>query len=114
MPPAVALLNFISSDILWRIFSQTGTFPGVFINNTVRISEAAMGGAGDIILIKKNKTKKVRTYGRIVIYINYKKKALDVGDPSSIDFKYFWGSNKRQRSCVGQGGGGRAAPRSAC
>jgi hypothetical protein len=26
-------------------------------NNAVRISAAAMGGAGDIILIKKNKTK---------------------------------------------------------
>ena len=57
-PPAVALLNYISSDILLRIFSQTGTFPGVFINNTVRISEAAMGGAGDILLIKKNETNK--------------------------------------------------------
>ena len=38
-----------------RIFCQTGTFRGVFSisNNAVRISAAAMGGAGDIILIKK-------------------------------------------------------------
>ncbi len=28
MPPAVALLNYISCGILWRIFSQTGTFAG--------------------------------------------------------------------------------------
>ncbi len=32
-----------------------------------------------------------------------KKKALDVGGPSSIDCKYFWGSNKKQRSCDGRG-----------
>ncbi len=34
MPPAVALLNYISTEkssgILWRIFCQTGTFRGVF------------------------------------------------------------------------------------
>ncbi len=30
VPPAVALLNYISSGILWRIFCQTGTFRGVF------------------------------------------------------------------------------------
>jgi hypothetical protein len=29
-----------------------------------------MGGAGDIILIKKNKKKIVRTYGRTGIYMN--------------------------------------------
>jgi hypothetical protein len=47
-------------------FFQTGIFVGFslhIINNAVRISEAAMGGAADIILIKKNKTKKV---GRMV------------------------------------------------
>ena len=51
MPPTVALLNHISSGILWRIFSQTGIFPGFslhIIKNVVRISEAAMGGKGDI------------------------------------------------------------------
>jgi hypothetical protein len=39
----------------WWIFRQTGTFRGVFSisNNAVRISAAAMGGSGDIILIKK-------------------------------------------------------------
>jgi hypothetical protein len=30
MPPAVALLNYISCGILWRIFCQTGIFRGVF------------------------------------------------------------------------------------
>ncbi len=30
VPPAVALLNYISSGMLWRIFCQTGTFRGVF------------------------------------------------------------------------------------
>ncbi len=36
----------------------------------VRISEPAMGGAGDIILIKKNETKIVRRYDRTGIYMN--------------------------------------------
>jgi hypothetical protein len=54
MPPAVALSNYISSGILWRIFSQAGKFRGVFftyciINNAGRISEATMRGVGDII-----------------------------------------------------------------
>ncbi len=31
-----------------------------------------MGGAGDIILIKKNKTKIVRMYGRTDKYMNFK------------------------------------------
>ncbi len=67
MPPAVALLNYISCSILWRIFCQTGTFRGVFSTyhwyrrihlHTVifcvffylmfagKIREAAMWGAG--------------------------------------------------------------------
>ena len=33
-----------------------------------------------------------------------KKKALDVGGPISIDCKYFWESNKKQRSCDWRGG----------
>jgi hypothetical protein len=37
-----------------------------------------------------------------------KKKALDVGGPSSIDFIYFWGSNKKSNA-MGEGVG-RAAP----
>ncbi len=28
VPPAVALLNYISSGIFWRIFYQTGIFAG--------------------------------------------------------------------------------------
>ena len=50
MPPAVALLNYTSRGILWRIFCQTGIFAGFslhIINFAVRISAAAM--AGDII-----------------------------------------------------------------
>ncbi len=51
MPSAVVLLNYISNDLLWRIFCQTGTFRGVFspyiIYNAGGISAAAM--AGDII-----------------------------------------------------------------
>jgi hypothetical protein len=75
VPPAVTLLIYISCGILWRIFCQTEIFPGfslyiININNAVRISEAAMGGAGDILLTKKNKTKIVRTYGRTRIYMN--------------------------------------------
>jgi hypothetical protein len=30
VPPAVALFNYISCGILWRIFSQTGIFAGFF------------------------------------------------------------------------------------
>jgi hypothetical protein len=50
VPPAVALLNYISSGVLWRIFSRTGIFAGFslhLINLAVRIGAAAM--AGDII-----------------------------------------------------------------
>jgi hypothetical protein len=50
VPPAVALSNYISSGILWRIFCQTGIFAGFslqIINLSVRISAAAM--AGDIL-----------------------------------------------------------------
>jgi hypothetical protein len=71
VPPAVALLNYISYGMLWRIFCQTGTFRGVFSihisNNGVRISAAAMGGARDIILIKKKKKKK--KLGRMVAQV---------------------------------------------
>ncbi len=57
------------------------------------ICEAAMGGAGAGDLIFHS--------------LCGKKKALDVGGPSSIDCKYFWGSNKKQRSCDGRGGAQR-------
>jgi hypothetical protein len=49
---AVALMNYISSGILWRIFCQTRIFAGFslhIINNAVRISEATMSGVGAII-----------------------------------------------------------------
>jgi hypothetical protein len=49
MPPAVALLNYISSGIFWRIFYQTGIFAG-FSLYSINNVEAAMGGLGDIIL----------------------------------------------------------------
>ena len=55
MPPAVALLNYISSGILLRIFFQTGIFAGFFLhifNFAVRISEAAMDGTGDTIIYR--------------------------------------------------------------
>jgi hypothetical protein len=51
VPPAVALLNYISSGILWRIFAKLGYFAGFFlyiINFQVRIIAAAMG-SGDYI-----------------------------------------------------------------
>jgi hypothetical protein len=50
VPPAVALLNYISSGILLRIFAKLGHFAGFslhIINLAVRISSAVM--AGDII-----------------------------------------------------------------
>jgi hypothetical protein len=52
VPPSVALLNYISCGILWRIFSQTGIFAGFslhIINLAVMISAAAM--TGDIIFL---------------------------------------------------------------
>ncbi len=52
VPPAVSLLHYISSGILWRIFCQTGIFAGFsqsIINFPVRIRETTMGGAGNII-----------------------------------------------------------------
>ena len=44
MPPAVALLNYISSGILWRIFPKLESSRGFLINNAGRISEAVMCG----------------------------------------------------------------------
>jgi hypothetical protein len=46
----------------------------------------------------------------IASVVQWIEKALDVGGPSSIECKYFWGSNKKQQSCDRRGGG-RAAPR---
>jgi hypothetical protein len=47
VPPALALSNYISSGILWRIFCLTGIFAGFsryIINFAGRISKAAMAG----------------------------------------------------------------------
>ena len=47
MPPAVALWNYISSVLLWRIFFPNWDFRGVFSYYhyfVVRISEAAICG----------------------------------------------------------------------
>jgi hypothetical protein len=46
----------------------------------------------------------------IASVVLWKEKALDMGGPSMIDFIYFWGSNKKQRSCDGWWGGARSAP----
>jgi hypothetical protein len=35
VPPAVALSNYISSGILWRIFCQLGHFPGFSLNTII-------------------------------------------------------------------------------
>jgi hypothetical protein len=54
VPPAVALSNYISCGIFWRIFFQTGIFAGFSLhifNFAVRISEAAMDGTGDTIIL---------------------------------------------------------------
>ncbi len=37
MPPAVALLNYMSYGIPWRIFSQTGIFAGFF--NIIKVEQ---------------------------------------------------------------------------
>jgi hypothetical protein len=50
VPPVIALLNYTSCGILWRIFSQTEIFAGFSLHIiilAIRISAAAM--AGDII-----------------------------------------------------------------
>ncbi len=47
MPPGVAVLNYISRGILWRIFLPNCNFRGVFFKYyyfAVKISEAAMDG----------------------------------------------------------------------
>ncbi len=120
MPPAVAQLNYISSGLLWLIFSQTGIFAGFslqIINLAVRISATAM--AGDIIFFSLAGPLWYYTGAHTVIFcgifslcyspegrakLRWAEKSFDVGGPSSIDFIYFWGSNKKQQ-CDGRGGG---------
>jgi hypothetical protein len=36
VPPGVALLNYISCGILWRIFCQTGFFAGFSVKKRIR------------------------------------------------------------------------------
>ncbi len=45
----------------------------------------------------------------VVSVVQWKEKSFNVGGPSSIDFIYFWGSNKKQQ-CDGRGGGGAQRP----
>ena len=51
MPPAVALINYMRSGILWRIFSQTEIFAGFLLLSL----KAAMGRGWESIpgLLKK-------------------------------------------------------------
>jgi hypothetical protein len=49
---AVALLNYTSSGVLWRIFSQTRIFAGLLF--TGRNSKAAMSGGHYIFPLSKN------------------------------------------------------------
>ncbi len=51
MPPVVALLNYTAVIYFGGFFAKLGQFAGFslhIINNVVRISEAVMGGKGDI------------------------------------------------------------------
>jgi hypothetical protein len=49
VPPAVALMNYISSGILWRIFSQTEIFAGFSLYIIHRKEQRNCDIAGDII-----------------------------------------------------------------
>jgi hypothetical protein len=53
VPPAVALLNYISCYILWRIFAKLGQFAG-FSLNTIILSEGSekLRCAGNIIYFR--------------------------------------------------------------
>jgi hypothetical protein len=69
VPPAVALLNYISSGLLWRIFCQTGTFRGVFSKSLILPFKSKKERRITKRKDKKNytikgKTKIVRAYGR--------------------------------------------------
>ncbi len=91
MPSAVAPINYISSGILWRIFSPKWDFRGVFlhiISFAVRISEAVMNGVRDIIFHNLGAhwkgTLSYCDFLRVIFYIIRR---------------------KDQRSCDGRGGG---------
>ncbi len=69
MPPAVALLNYMSCGILWRIFAKLGYFAGfspniIYIAN--RISATAI--AGDIIFFSLGSTVGHNTGAHTVIF----------------------------------------------
>ncbi len=51
MPPAVALLNYISCGILWRISWQTGIFAGFSLYIIDRKDQRSCG-AGNIIFFR--------------------------------------------------------------
>ncbi len=118
MPPVVALLNYISSGIFWRIFCQTGIFRGVFlhvINFAVRISEAAMKGVGDIIFHTVTLEPSGRVHPHTGIYRGFFLYYSPQGSAKLrwaaffleiLDFLFLG----EQRSCDGQGGGGAQRP----
>jgi hypothetical protein len=60
VPPAVALLNYISCGILQRIFSQTAIFAGFslyYINFVERNSEASLAPVANYRLCHRNQCK---------------------------------------------------------
>jgi hypothetical protein len=63
-----------------------------------RISETAIGAGGR------------GTHYFIASVVQWKEKSFDVGGPSSKDFIYFWGSNKKQQCDGREGGGARSVP----
>ncbi len=69
MPPSVALLNYISCGILWRIFCQTGIFAG-FSPNIIYIvgRTSATAIAGDIIFLSLGSTFGHYTVAHTVIF----------------------------------------------
>jgi hypothetical protein len=93
VPPAVALLNYILYKLWYTLadFFPNWNFRGFFlhfINFAVRISEAAMKGAGEIIFHNVGAQWK--------------------GTPSYCDFSlvfFYIIRHKDQRSCNGPGGG---------
>jgi hypothetical protein len=71
------------------------------------------GGSNTLLRVRGRGTQ----FGRLdrrpgTLWSSGKKKALHAGGVNSVDYFYFWGMNKKQRSCCGRGGGalGRSAP----
>ena len=64
VPPTVALLNYISSGILWWIFSQTRIFAGFSLHIYYSPEGAAkLRWEEDIIFFHCQKTIKLRAHG---------------------------------------------------